>query len=116
MEWFWTSTEAEAFQAVKKILLHAPILDLPDTDRPFCVFCDASDFVIGCALFQTDVEGREHVIAFKSRQLKAAKKNYPVHEKELLAMKYALIKFRVHLLGSMPFVVYTDHASLRKAT
>ena len=31
-------------------------------------------------------------------------------------MKYALVKFRVHLLGSKPFVIYTDHASLRTAT
>ena len=31
-------------------------------------------------------------------------------------MKYALVKFRVYLLGSKPFVVYTDHASLRTAT
>ena len=31
-------------------------------------------------------------------------------------MKYALVKFRVHLLGSKPFIVYTDHASLRTAT
>ncbi|GMF37526.1 unnamed protein product [Phytophthora fragariaefolia] len=42
-----------------------------------------------------------------------ADRNYPVHDKELLAMKYALAKFRVYLLGSRPFVVYTDHASLR---
>jgi hypothetical protein len=39
-----------------------------------------------------------------------------VHDKELLAIKYALVKFRVHLLGAQPFVVYTDHASLRTAT
>ena len=62
------------------------------------------------------MDGRERVIAFESRQLKAAEKNYPVHDKELLAMKYALVKFRVHLLGSKPFVIYTDHASLRTAT
>ena len=31
-------------------------------------------------------------------------------------MKYAIVKFRVHLLGSKPFVVYTDHAYLRTAT
>ena len=35
--------------------------------------------------------------------------------KELLAMKYALAKFRVYLLGDRPFVVYTEHASLRTA-
>ncbi|GMG18412.1 unnamed protein product [Phytophthora fragariaefolia] len=63
--------------------------------RPFSVVCDASDFAIGCALLQADAEGRERVIAFESRQLKPAEKNYPFHDKELLAMKYALVKFRV---------------------
>ncbi|POM70033.1 Reverse transcriptase [Phytophthora palmivora] len=56
-----------------------------------------------------DDEGREHVISFQSRQLKAAERNYPVHDKELLAMKYALAKFRV-------FALFTDHASLPAAT
>ncbi|GMF19994.1 unnamed protein product [Phytophthora fragariaefolia] len=65
---------------------------------------------------QADAEGRERVVFFQSRQLKAAEKNYPVHDKELLAMKYALVKFRVHLLGQKPFVIYTDHATLRTAT
>ncbi|KAE8965760.1 hypothetical protein PR002_g28585 [Phytophthora rubi] len=83
---------------------------------PFSVVCDASDFAIGCALLQVDTEGRERVVSFQSRQLKAAEKNYPVHDKELLAMKYALVKFRVNQLGQKPFVIYTDHASLRTAT
>ena len=66
--------------------------------------------------YKTDVDGRERVIAFESRQLKAAKKNYPVHDKELLARNYALVKLRAHLLGSKPVVIYTDHPSLRTAT
>uniref|UniRef100_H3GS35 Reverse transcriptase n=1 Tax=Phytophthora ramorum TaxID=164328 RepID=H3GS35_PHYRM len=70
----------------------------------------------GCALLQVDADDRERVVSFQSRQLKAAEKNYPVHDKELLAMKYALVEFRVHLLGSKPFVINTDHASLRTAT
>ncbi|KAJ8520077.1 hypothetical protein ON010_g17999 [Phytophthora cinnamomi] len=76
----------------------------------------ASDFAIGCDLLQADAKGRERVVAFESRQLKAAEKDYPVRDNELLAMKYALVKFRVHLLGSQPFVVYTDDASLHTAT
>ncbi|KAG3116416.1 hypothetical protein PI125_g4664 [Phytophthora idaei] len=114
--WCWEVGHDEAFQAVKENLLRAPILALPDPDRPFSVVCDVSDFAIGCALLQADADGCERVIAFESRQLKTAEKNYPVHDKELLAMKYALVKFRVHLLGSKPFVIYTDHASLRTAT
>ena len=84
--WCWTSTEHDAFQAVKESLLHAPILVLPDPDRSFSVVCDASDFAMGSALLQTDYDGRDRVIAFESRQLKAAEKNYPLHDKELLAM------------------------------
>ena len=115
-DWCWNTEHSDAYHAVKVILLHAPILALPDPDRPFSVVCDASDFAIVSALLQADAGGREHVIAFESRQLKAAEKNYPVHDKELLTIKYALVKFRVHLLGSKHFVIYTDHASLRTAT
>ncbi|GMG18210.1 unnamed protein product [Phytophthora fragariaefolia] len=115
-EWRWNAEHQHAFEAIKDSLFNTPILALPDPDRPFSVVCDASDFAIGCTLLQADAEGRERVIAFESRQLKAAEKNYPVHDKELLAMKYALVKFMVHLLGSKPFVIYTDHASLRTAT
>ncbi|KAG4038743.1 hypothetical protein PC123_g25696 [Phytophthora cactorum] len=64
---------------------------------------------------QHNHEGRDQVVYYQSRQLKPAERNYPVHDKELLAMKYALAKFRVYLLGSGPFVVYTNHASQRTA-
>ncbi|GMF20308.1 unnamed protein product [Phytophthora fragariaefolia] len=64
---------------------------------------------------QHDHEGRDRGVYYQSRQLKPAERNYPVHDKEPLAMKYALAKFRVYLLGSRPFVVYSDHASLRTA-
>ena len=66
------SEHCEAFEAIKQSLLEAPILALPDPDRPFSVVCDASDFAIGCALLQTDDDGRERVITFESCQLKAA--------------------------------------------
>ncbi|GMF14763.1 unnamed protein product [Phytophthora fragariaefolia] len=114
--WLWTSEAQQAFEAIKSSLQNAPSLTLPDKDRPFSVVCDESDFAIGCALLQVDAEGRERVVSFQSRQLKSVEKNYPVHDKELLAMKYVLVKFRVHLLGQKPFVIYTDHASLRTAT
>ncbi|KAE8880493.1 hypothetical protein PF003_g35451 [Phytophthora fragariae] len=113
--WNWRPEHQDAFDAVKKSLASAPVLMLPDTSRPFHVVCDASEFAIGCALMQFDAEGRESVVSYQSRQMKPAEKNYPVHNKELLAMRYALIKFRVYLLGEQTFAVYTDHASLRTA-
>ncbi|KAG3126963.1 hypothetical protein PI126_g22089 [Phytophthora idaei] len=114
-EWKRTAECQQGLASVKPCLTASPILIVADQDRPFHVVCDASDFAIGCALMQHDHESRDRVVYYQSRQLKPAERNYPVHDKELLAMKYALAKFRVYLLGSGPFVVYTDHASLQTA-
>ncbi|KAG2862414.1 hypothetical protein PC119_g5854 [Phytophthora cactorum] len=78
--WCWEVEHDEAFQVVNESLLRAPILAQPDPDCPFSDVCDASDFAIRCDLLQADVEGRERVIAFQARQLKAAEKNYLVHD------------------------------------
>ncbi|OWZ24007.1 reverse transcriptase [Phytophthora megakarya] len=91
------------------------MLILADHTKSFHVVCDASDFAIGCALMQFDDERRKRVASYQSRQLKPAERNYLVHDKELLVMRYAFIKFRVYLLGEQTFAVYTDHASLRTA-
>ncbi|POM65470.1 Pol protein [Phytophthora palmivora] len=97
-DWVWERQHLDAFDSIKASLQQAPVLALPDENKSFSVVCDASDYAIGCSLLQKDDEGHERVIPFQSRQLKAAERNYPVHDKELLAMKY--VKFRVHLLGS----------------
>ncbi|POM80717.1 Pol protein [Phytophthora palmivora] len=112
-DWVLEQQHQDAFDSIKASLQQAPVLALPDENKSFSVVCDASDYAIGCALLQKDDEGHEPQAA---ESCLAAKRNYPVHDKELLAMKYALVKFRVHLLGSRPFVIYTDHASLRTAT
>ncbi|KAE9121073.1 hypothetical protein PF010_g7240 [Phytophthora fragariae] len=61
---------------------------------------------------QFDDEGRERLVSYQSLQMKQAERNYPVHDKKLLARRYALIKFRVYRLGEQTFAVYTDHESL----
>ena len=81
------------------------ILAIADQDRPFHVECDTSDFAIGCALMQCDKDGAERVICYLLRQLQSAERNYPVHDKELVDMEYALAKFRVYILGDRPLVV-----------
>ena len=58
---------------------------------------------------QFDDDGRERVVCYQSRQIKPAEKNYKVYDKELLEMCYALIKFRLHLLGKRTFALYTDN-------
>ena len=115
VSWQWSSERQDAFDTVKKSLQEAPVLALPNYNKPFHVVCDASKFAIGCALMQHDDDDRERVISYQSRQLKPTESRYPVHDRELLAMKYALVKFRVYLMGEPKFAMYTDHASLRHA-
>ncbi|POM59872.1 reverse transcriptase [Phytophthora palmivora] len=97
--WIWTADCQQAFDAVKQGLTEASILAVADQDRPFHIVCDATDFAIGCALMQLDHEGSDRVVYYQSRPPKPAERNYPVHDKERLAIKNALTKFRVYLLG-----------------
>ena len=78
---------------------------IADQDRPYYVVCDACDFAIDYALMLYDANYAERVVCNQSRQLQSAERHYPVHDKEILAMKYALAKFRVYLLGDRPFIV-----------
>ena len=71
---------------------------------------NASDMAIGVVLMQ---EGK--VIAYKFKKLNNAELNYPVHEKELFALIYALKVWRQNLLGSK-FEIKTDYQSLRYLT
>ena len=101
-----------AFCQLKNSLCKLPFLAYPDDSKPFLVKCDASDVALGAVLAQVDDQGRERALAFASRSLKAAEKNYMITEKECLAIVWALKRWRNTLLGRS-FVVYTDHRPLR---
>src|SRR5271169_900715 len=99
-----------AFDALKKKLISAPVLLLPDPNKSFTITTDASDFAIGAVLTQDKGKGEQHV-AYESRKLSPAKQNYAVHEKELLAIVHT-IKFWRPYLERQCFTVITDHTSL----
>ena len=101
--WTWTGQQQAAFEGIKHALTRAPVLALPDPSKPYKVICDASDFGVGGVLTQ---DGR--AIAFFSRKLNAAERNYHTTEKELAAVMYALKEWRCYLLGNQ-FTVVTDH-------
>jgi len=85
------------------------LLKMPD--YKIFVTTDASDKCSGAVLsFGKDWESAR-LVAFNSMTFKGAELNYPVHEKELLAVIRVLRKWRVDLLGS-PFFIYTDHKTL----
>ena len=100
-----------SFEKLKTALTFAPIIRPPDWNHPFELMCDASDYAVGAVLGQR-IDGKPHVIYYSSKTLNDAQRNYTTTEKELLAIVYALDKFRPYLLGSHT-VIFTDHAAIR---
>ncbi|KAM1230451.1 hypothetical protein ACFX11_040756 [Malus domestica] len=101
----------KAFKHLKEMLTSAPIIRPPDWSIPFELMCDASDYVLGAVLGQRK-DKQPHVIYYASRTLNDAQLNYSTTEKELLAVVFALEKFRSYLLGTK-VIIYTDHAALK---
>ena len=73
--------------------------------------CNASDYAVGTVLGQTK-DKKHHAIAYASKTLTGAQLNYATTEKEILAVVFAIDKFRSYLVGTK-VIVYTDHAALQ---
>jgi len=108
----WTSSQQEAFEHLKNCLISAPILIYPDFKRKFLLFTDGSYVGLGAVLTQLDDQNRERVVAYASRSLNNAERNYAPTELECLAAIWGMEHFRSYLLYQ-PFELITDHAALQ---
>ena len=96
---------------LKLALIETQILQSPNWDLPFEIMCNASDYTVGAVLGQR-IDKKPTVIWYASKTLAEGQMNYTATEKELLAVIYALEKFRPYILGSK-IVIYTHHATLK---
>jgi hypothetical protein len=111
----WTQTHQDAFDTIKALVVSRECLTVIDHARmpenKIFVTTDASEKATGAILSFGPTWETARPVAFESLTLKGAELNYPVHEKELLAILCALRKWKTDLLGS-EFLVYTDHKTL----
>jgi hypothetical protein len=106
-EFKWTEKCKESFDQLRSKLMAAPVLIMPDLQKNFDIYCDASRHGLGGVLMQ---EG--HVIAYGSCQLRKHELNYPTHDLELVAVVHALKIWRHYIMGTK-CRIYTDHKSLK---
>lgn len=108
----WSAEAQDSFDALKSSLCAAPVLAPPDRDRPYTITCDASAFAIGAVLSQG--EGDDYrVVAFESRKLQPAERNYLTHDKETLSVVHALRKWRHYVMNGHQIKVVTDNAATK---
>ena len=106
----WTDECDAAFNQLKEALTTAPILAMPTDEDMFIIDTDASDRCLGAVLSQRQ-HGEEKVIAYASKVLSRAERNYCCTRRELLAVVYFVKYFKAYLLGRK-FLLRTDHAAL----
>ncbi|GFW67614.1 hypothetical protein TNCV_3392851 [Trichonephila clavipes] len=110
VEFHWGPEEVEAFNSLKKALTSDPVLGMYDERASTEIHTDASGYGIGAVLVQIQ-NNVEKCIAYASRTLTKAEKNYSTTERECLAIVWATNKFRPYIFGKH-FTVVTDHHSL----
>jgi len=110
----WSTEYNNAFEVLKDAFTKEPILVHANPDLEFIVETDASNFAIGAVLSQRQpVTNELHPICYYSRGLTKSEKNYPIYDKELLAVISACKEWRHYLEGAKhPFKVFTDHKNL----
>ncbi|SPC61973.1 related to pol protein [Ustilago sp. UG-2017b] len=103
----------QAFHQLIQAFTSAGVLQHFDYHLPTRVETDASDFAIAGVLKQ-EHEQRWHPVAYYSRKMSSAEKNYEIHDKELLAVVACLTQWR-HMLAGLPsqLVILTDHEALK---
>ena len=111
----WLPCHQTAFDAIKELVTSRECLTTIDLDKlnthKIFVTTDASDLCSGAVLSFGETWETARPVAFESTTFKGAELNYPVHEKEMLAIIRALKKWRSDLIG-VPFLIYTDHKTL----
>jgi len=105
--------QKKVFRELKKQFTKEPVLAVLDLDKKLRVEVDTSDYAMRGVLSMEGKDGKWRLVAFLSKSLNETKRNYKIHDKEMLAIIRGLKAWR-HLLEGMQFKfkIWTDHKNL----
>lgn len=103
----WTTGTLQAFEKCKQSIINSTLLAHPILNAPLALVTDASSSSLGSVLQQL-VDEEWQPLAFFSKKMNRAQRNYSAYDRELLAIYESVKHFR-HMVEGRHFVVYTDH-------
>lgn len=111
-QFIWNPLCNTAFETLRGTITSQPVLHIPVDAAPYRVQADASNFAIGGVLEQLQ-DAKWVPIAFLSKSMSPAERNYEIYDKELLAIMTALEDWRQYLIGTSTAIeIWTDHQNL----
>ena len=112
-KWSWGERQQKAFKELKKRFMMEPVLVTLDLDKEMRVEADVSDFVTKGVLSMKCEDEKWRLVAYISKSLNEAERNYEIHDKEMLAIIWCLETWRYFLEGAKDqFEIWTDHKNL----
>jgi hypothetical protein len=111
VKWEWTTQLQRAFEDLRSQFAHSIHLVHPNDELPYSMYSDASKFAVGALLMQANENGETHIVSTASRVLTATEQRYSTCEQELLAVIYALRKFRLYVFGHKILIKTDSKAS-----
>ena len=109
-QFMWESEQQQAFDEIKRRLQRPPVLHLPDRHGRFQLYSDTSKFATGSALYQIQ-SGQPRLIAYASKRMPEAAKNYSITELEMCGLAINIATF-AHLLKKVDFDAIVDHLAI----
>lgn len=112
VQFHWGDAEQTAFESLKRLLIGAPVLAPFDPEKETRIQPDSSGYCIGGELSQLDSNDKWRPVAFFSKKCLPAEVNYPIHDKELLAIMRCLQEWQSMLRSLRGFTILSDHKNL----
>ena len=109
-QFLWGNEQQQAFDEIKHRLQRPPVLHLPDRHGCFQLYSDTSKFATGSALYQIQ-NGQPRLIAYASKRMPEATKNYSITELEMCGLAMNIATFS-HLLKKVDFDAIVDHLAI----
>lgn len=108
VKWEWSPLCQKSFEEAKKQLLSNRVLVHYDPEIPLILAYDTSPVGVGAVISHKMPDANEKPVAFASRMLTKAEKNYSQIEKEALGLVFGVVKYHEYLFGRK-FTLITDH-------